>query len=73
LQISDVLRLKCTAKIGNAYWESVVESTILKKHYKMMESRSNIAVLGKIKFLINACDEIFFLRDLIDLHNFYLK
>ena len=38
-----------------------------------MESRSNIAVLGKIKFLINACDEIFFLRDLIDLHNFYLK
>ena len=45
-QAPDVIKLKCTAKIGNAYWESVVETTVLKKHGRMLESRSNRAVSG---------------------------
>jgi len=45
-QVPDVIKLKCTAKIGNAYWESVVETAVLKKHGRMLESRSNRAVSG---------------------------
>ncbi|CAB4060775.1 unnamed protein product [Lepeophtheirus salmonis] len=36
-----ILRVKCTAKIGNAYWESVVQETVLKRHEHALESRSN--------------------------------
>ena len=38
---SDKLQLKCTAKIGNAYWESVVVETILRRDGYMLESRSS--------------------------------
>ncbi len=37
---SDELSIKCTAKIGNAYWQSVVQKTRLKRHGRMLESRS---------------------------------
>ena len=43
---SDVLSIKCTAKIGNAYWQSVVEKTTVKRQGRMLESRSNAAEAG---------------------------
>jgi len=38
---SDKLQLKCTAKIGSIYWESVVVETILRRDGYMLESRSS--------------------------------
>ncbi len=38
---NDVLMVKCTAKIGNAYWQSVEAVTTVKRHGRMLESRSN--------------------------------
>ena len=38
---NDKLQLKCTAKIGNAYWESVVVETTLRRDGYMLESRSS--------------------------------
>ena len=38
---NDRLQLKCTAKIGNAYWESVVVETTLRRDGYMLESRSS--------------------------------
>ena len=38
---NDKLQLKCTAKIGSIYWESVVVETILKRDGYMLESRSS--------------------------------
>ncbi len=37
----DELKIKCTAKIGNAYWQSVVETTRIKRLGRMLESRSS--------------------------------
>ena len=33
----DELSVKCTAKIGNAYWQSVVEKTRIKRQGRMLE------------------------------------
>ena len=38
---SDKLELKCTAKIGSIYWESVVVETVLRRDGYMLESRSS--------------------------------
>ena len=43
---NDKLQLKCTAKIGSIYWESVVVETILKRDGYMLESRSSGASGG---------------------------
>jgi len=42
----DELSLKCTAKIGNAYWQSVVEKTRVKRLGRMLESRSAASSSG---------------------------
>ena len=44
---NDKLQLKCTAKIGSIYWESVVVETILRRDGYMLESRSS-GVAGKL-------------------------
>jgi hypothetical protein len=47
----DELSLKCTAKIGNAYWQSIVQKTRIKRQGRMLESRANDACTsGKIEF-----------------------
>lgn len=38
---NDRLQLKCTAKIGNAYWESIERETIIRRDGYMLESRSS--------------------------------
>ena len=38
---NDKLQLKCTAKIGNAYWESIERETIIRRDGYMLESRSS--------------------------------
>ena len=45
----DELSIKCTAKIGNAYWQSVVQKTRIKRQGRMLESRSDGAS-GKYKW-----------------------
>ena len=47
---SDKLQLKCTAKIGSIYWESVVVETILRRDGYMLESRSSGASGKPIRF-----------------------
>ena len=44
--VSDRLSIKCTSKIGDAYWQSVVEETTLKRLGRMLESRSAAAALS---------------------------
>ncbi len=43
----DELSVKCTAKIGNAYWQSVVQKTRVRRQGRMLESRANKAATMK--------------------------
>ena len=58
---SDKLQLKCTAKIGSIYWESVVVETILRRDGYMLESRSSGASGNKYiwDFHIAQCSSMF--------------
>lgn len=50
--VSDRLSIKCTSKIGDAYWQSVVEETTLKRLGRMLESRSAAATLSTSEFSV---------------------
>ena len=57
---NDKLQLKCTAKIGNAYWESVVVETTLRRDGYMLESRSSGASGKHFHSALEKCsDKVF--------------
>ena len=58
--VSDRLSIKCTSKIGDAYWQSVVEETTLKRLGRMLESRSAAAALSTGEFLAEFGDALVF-------------
>ena len=35
------MKFKCTAKIGNGYWQSVEENTVIRRQILPLESRSS--------------------------------
>ena len=51
--LSYKIRLKCTAKIGNGYWESVEEDTVIRRHVLPLESRSSASSGNLFNILID--------------------
>ena len=71
----DELSVKCTAKIGNAYWQSVVEKTRIKRQGRMLElsegHSSSATHSGDTMSILNN-DKHLFLRLERFLRNYYV-
>ena len=62
--LSYTIRLKCTAKIGNGYWESVEEDTVIRRHVLPLESRSSASSGNLPNVLVDVIlysNELFFI------------
>ena len=63
------VNFKCTAKIGNGYWQSVEEDTIVKRQVLPLESRSSASSGNSQNITSYSYDkQLLYIQDIVTTH-----